>query len=374
MSSVNYGSALPENNKASYSEYDTVDFQLTFENSSLQLGSLRLEGELEVKNNGAFLNDNANEELNICYDPMTGAHGVCESIQTEMLGQVFENITEYPRLVKQYAVATHSKQDMFNSSKVCEMRCPEEIVSTQLMKGEEVRTQIAPALRENPDFSIKLDTILNSSTDLLPFDRSGPVRISVNLARKDAFLFGLDNGANTTYEIKDLRLVYKTVPGMENRNPIELKRRLNVKQSLQSSLANVSLKIPSDSVEAVSASFQVQANENTSRYNNLTLEKVPNLSQLQFMFQDQTNSQVSFIIKDNSEVIARFVDAMGDSGKNTASPSSVINNKGYGVGLKMSGGPVNLQNQKLGIQINSAISSAKPLVMYLFAHSSLTLN
>ena len=374
MSSVNYGSALPENNKASYSEYDTVDFQLTFENSSLQLGSLRLEGELEVVHNGDFLNATANEELNICYDPMTGAHGVCESVQTEMLGQVFENITEYPRMVKQYAVARNSREDMFNSSNVCEMRVSHDILSTQLLKGEEVRTQLTTELRENPDFSVKLDTILNSSTDLLPFDRSGPVRISINLSRTNAFLHGLDVDNTTSYSLKDLRLVYKTVPGLENRNPIELRRRLNVKQSLQSSLANISLKIPSDNVEAVTASFQVQANENTATKNNLTLEKIPNLEQLQFLFQDQTNSQVSFIIKDNSEVISRFVDAMGDTGRNSSSPSNVINNQGYGVGLKMSGGPVNLINQKFGIQINSAISSAKPLIMYLYAHSVLTLN
>ena len=57
--SISYSSAIPENNKASYGEYDTVDFVLTFPNESLKLGSLRLEGELEVTQDGFKLLERA---------------------------------------------------------------------------------------------------------------------------------------------------------------------------------------------------------------------------------------------------------------------------------------------------------------------------
>lgn len=371
--SVIYSSALPENVKSQYSEYDTVDFQLTFENQSLQLGSLCLEGVLSVKQNNVFLNDPANKDKNICFDAMTGCHGFCESVQTEFLNEIQENITEYPRLVKQYAVARNTTQDMFNSANACELRCPHPVLTTQLLKGEEVENQPSNPIRNSPDFSLKLDTILNSSTDLMPFDRVGTVRLSLNLARVNAFLFGDDVDGNTTYYLEDLRLVYRTVPGLDNRNPIILRRRLNIKQSLQSSLANISTKVPSQSVEAMSASFQLQENEMTAEHNNLSLHKIPNLDQLQYLFQDQTNSQVSFLIKSNIEVLSRFVEAMGDSGRNNLSVSNMNNNQGYGIGLRMAGGPVDLSNQKFSVQINSDISSSKPMLIYMYFHSVVTL-
>jgi len=63
--SVNYSSVIPENNKSSYSEYDTIDFVMTFENQSLKLGSVRLEGDLEVLYDGTPLNTSANEAKEI---------------------------------------------------------------------------------------------------------------------------------------------------------------------------------------------------------------------------------------------------------------------------------------------------------------------
>ena len=369
--SVIYSSVLPENNKASYGEYDTVDFVITFENQSLQLGSVRLEGEMEVKQNGAFLNAVANVDKDIRIDNFVGAHSVIESVQTEMLGEVVENLTEYPRMVKQYAVARNNSNDLMNSSRVCELRAPWDEMTNAILKGAEVKTQISNPVRNNPDFSIRLDTVLNSSTDKLPYSRSGAIRISINLARVNACLYGEDVDANTTYPLRDLRLVCRTTPDQDNKDPINLKRRINIKQSIQSTLANIQVKVPSDQVEAFSSSFQVQADENTAKLNNLTLEKIPNLAQLQFLFNDQTNANITYLIKNNDEVISKFVEAMGDTGRNNVAVGNMVNNNGYGVGLKMSGGTIDLSNQKFSVQINSEISNARPLVMYMYFHTRL---
>ena len=371
--SVIYNSALPENNKDSYTEYDTVDFVLTYENQSLQLGSLRLEGDIDVKQNGLFLNDPLNVDKDIKMDRHVGAHAVCESIQTEMLGEIFESITEYPRLVKHYAVARNTASENFNSSRVCELRTPIDVMTTAMLQGSEVSADGgATKIRKSPDFSIKPDMILNSSTDLLPFERSGAVRVSFNLARMSAVLWGLDVTGNTTYSLKDLRLVYRTVPVMDNKEPITLRRRINIKQSIQSSLANVAVKVPSPAVEAFSSSFQVQSQEMTYKANNLDMEKVPNLEELTFLFNDQTNTAVSYLIRDNVEVVDKFIDALGDTKRNDMSPANLANNDAYGIGLKMSS-PIDLTNQKFSVQINSQISNTRPLIYYMFFHTIVTM-
>lgn len=371
--SIIYSSVIPENNKASYGEFDTVDFVLTFENQSLQLGSIRLEGEVAVRENAQDLNEVANATKVIRYDKMVGLHGVVESIQTEMLGEVFENLTEYPRLVKQYQVARNNMLDLMNGSQVCELKSPIESMTTALLAGEQPQANLAGAARINndPDFSIKPDFILNSSSDLLPYDRSGPIRISINLARLQGFLYGLDVGANTTYSLRDLRVVYRTVPVMDNKDPIVLRRRINIKQSLQSELSNIQVKVPSDRVEAFSGSFQVQSQENTNLYNNLTLEKLPNLKQLQFLFNDQTNAAITYLIKSNSEVLDFYIKALGESGRNDMAVANMINNNAYGVGLKMEGGTIDLTNQKFSIQIDSGITNNLPLIFYMYFHTVL---
>jgi len=369
--SIIYSSVIPENNKSSYSEFDTVDFVLTFENQSLKLGSIRLEADLNVTQNGLDLNNTANVNKVIKYDKFCGGHGVCESIQTEMLNEVFENLTEYPRLIKQYGVGRTGILDTFDASQVCELKVPFDSLTTAIMGGEQVENNLTGANRINiaPDFSIKPDFILNSSGAELPYMRSGPIRISLNLARIQSFLYGIDVDVNTKYTLSNLRLTYRTVPEMDNKNPITLRRRINIKQSIQSTLANIQVKVPSDRVEAMSASFQVQSQENTYRYNNVDLEKIPNLKQLQFLFNDQTNSAITYLIRNNDEVIDKFVEAMGNIGHNACSVSNMVNNRGYGIGLKMDGGTIDLTNQKFSIQIDSEINNNRPLIMYVYFHT-----
>lgn len=368
--SVSYLSVIPENNKSSYSEHDTVDFVLTFENQALKLGSLRLEGEFEVKQNNLFLNNLANQNKVIKYDNFTGLHSIVDSIQTEMLGEVYESINEYPRMVKQNAVAQNSTGDLFNSSKSCELRTPYDFMTTQYMKGIEPKVQVAPAVRINPDFSIKLDCLLNSSISTLNYDRSGPIRLSINLSRVNSVLYGADVDGNTTYSVKDLRLVCRTTNDLSNTSPIQLRRKINIKQSISSSLSNIQTKVPADNVESFSASLQLQTHENTTFYNNLDLQPLPNLEQLQFLYNDQSNSQVSYLIRSDSEVISKFIESIGDNGRNNMSPNNMINNRGYGIGLKMGG--VNLSNQKFSLQINSSISNNNPMVLYMYFNTVLT--
>lgn len=369
--SISYRSAIPENNKASYSDFDTIDFVMTYENQSLVMGSVRLEAEVEVLQNGLPLNNNANVAKDIKYDRHVGGHSFVESIQTEVLSEVIENITEYPRMVKQYSVARDNQGDMFNSSRVCEMKMPQDPMTTIMLQGEEPPAQNANPLRENPDFSVKLDFILNSRDEtLMPYAKTGAIRVSVNLARLNSCLYGNDVDGNTTYSLKNVRLVYKATDDMpEDMNaPIVVRKRQCIKQSIETPLANIQAQVPSANVEAFSASFQLQSKENTPKNNNLALEKIPELSELQFLFNDSTNQAITYLMRSNSEVLYHYIEALGFTGRNQVAVENMNSNEGYGVGYRFNQ-PISLMNQKLSVQINSKISNARKMVIYMFFHS-----
>jgi len=66
------------------------------------------------------------------------------------------------------------------------------------------------------------------------------------------------------------------------------------------------------------------------------------------------------------------LDAMGFTGRNQVNRDNMNNNEGYGIGYRFDK-PISLMNQKLSIQINSAISNSQPLVMYMYFHSVMEL-
>jgi hypothetical protein len=49
----------------------------------------------------------------------------------------------------------------------------------------------------------------------------------------------------------------------------------------------------------------------------------------------------------------------------------MVNNDGYGVGLRMDGGTIDLTNQKFSVQIDSDVSNNQPLIMSMFFHTVL---
>jgi len=364
--SVNYSSAIPENLRDSYSEFDTVDFVLTFDNAALELGSLRLEGDLDVRKGGARVT----KALDLKYDRTVGAHSFIESIQTEMLGQVFENLVEYPRLQKMYASGQNNQGDMCNSNNVCELKTPYDYMTTCLMGGNQPPTNLTPAIFEDIDFSIKLDCLLNSTSSFIPYTKTGAIRVSLNLARAVSALYGRDMGNDVTYSLKNLRLSYRTTMDMSRvPDKVTLRKRMSIKSSIQTSLANIQAKVPSNSVEAMFASFQEQSHENTDFWNNVALDKIPNLDEIQFLFNDSTNQFISFVIRSNPEVLMNYVKSLGSTGRNNVTIKEMVNNDGYGVGISMGDELIDLTSQKFGIQINSAISTAKPMIMYLYFQS-----
>jgi hypothetical protein len=278
MSSFTYHSVQPENLKDNYVEYDNVDFVLSFPEQKLNLGSLRLEGEFAVTYSGESLNTAANEAKQIYYDHFVGAHACIESITTQAQGVTIENYSDYARWVKMSTTATADQGDMMNSENVCELKAPFRLMSNNLLKGEVTQTE-QTGVRNDPDFSIKINNCLNSSTDQLPFSRSGDIRVTINLARTGAVVYGADVDGNVAYSLKNLRLAYTSVMDDGSSTPsIPMRRKLSIKQSLQSGFANVSVRVPAV-CSAVSCSLLAQGKENSLTENTQALEKIPSMTQ-----------------------------------------------------------------------------------------------
>ncbi|NND24091.1 MAG: hypothetical protein HKN86_05290 [Acidimicrobiia bacterium] len=372
MSNFTYHSVQPENLKDDYVEYDNVDFVLSFPQHKLNLGSLRLEGRWKVQYSGADLQANeTNKAKEIYFDHFVGAHATIESITTQVQGATIENYTDYGRWVKMSTTATADQGDMMNSENVCEMKAPFKLMTNNLLKGEITETE-QTGVRNYTDFSIKLNNCLNSTQDQLPYTRSGDIRVSINLARTGAIFHGKDVDNNLTWSLQELRLAFTSVmdDGMST-EAIPMRRKLSIKQSLQSSFANVSVRVPAV-CSAVSCSLLAQGKENSLRDNTQALEKINGLTQLQFMFNDSTNSYVSYLIKNNSEVIDRYIDSLLDTGNNALSIANMQSNNGYGVGLNFDD-MVDLSNQKFNLQVSSAITSATPMILYMYFHSVVSL-
>ena len=371
--SVIYSSSIPENIKDEYTEYSNVDFVMTFKDQLLNLNSIRLEGDLDVKHDSSSLNSVANTDKNIVYDRLVGGHAFIESVQTEVGGSVVENLSEYARYVKMVGAASLSPSDMYNSVNVCELKCGDVQQTNMMMKGEVVETQPTVAVRNNPDFSIKPKFVLNAGTGRVPYSRTGAIRVSFNLARNFSALYGLDVSALTKYSLKNLRLVYTTVPDDGSASKlVPLRTKLNIKQSIQSGFANISTKVPAE-VDSVSCSLQYQDEEQTAVNNNQQLQKIPSVSQVQFLFNDSTNKYMSFSLDNNEEIVSHFIESMIDSGTNTMSPNQLALNDGYGIGLRFGGDFIDLRNQKFNIQITSALTNTRAMIMYLYFHSIMSL-
>jgi len=374
MNNWTYHSVIPENNKASFGEYDNIDFQLTFEGRAMNLNSVRIIGDLSVTAGGNPLSDVTNVAKDIKLDRLVGAHAFIESITTSFFngGNVIENLTEYPRYVKMKNAGRKGVNQMNNGSNVCELLAPVDDMTNLILKGtvppDNTTANLAPL---NPDFSIKPEICLNnaSGSPVLGYSKTGAIRLTVNLGRVFSALYGVDVNNTVSYSISNLKVSFTSVPEDPSMNDAVVMRTIvNLKQSIESSFANIGVKVPAI-CDRMSASFQVQQNENTAKNNNTELAKVPNLTELQFLFNDSTNSLVSFLLRDYEEIISRYIDSFYDTGKNALTTYNLADNDGFGAGLDFDDF-IDLRNQKFNLQLQSGISGqAQNMIIYMYFHS-----
>ena len=363
---VIYHSVEPEANRSSYTEFNTVDFVINTDRNLIR-NSVRLEGELRVLTNGA---DRAVFTDRIHLNKRIGAHALIESSRVSVgSGNIIENIkTDYPRFVHMAQSATMSPDDYFAGSQLCELKAPSTDAAVAYACGKAERHAGGGAQTfDDIDFSFKPFICINRMSGDLQMGRVGnEVRLSINLNRKENALSGIGQLATTTYEIRNLRLTYRTSPPAPVPQ-VQMNSVVDIKSVLQSSNANISTRVPAV-CSAVSVSFLKQSKENGLNTDNHALERPPQLDEVQFLFNDATNRLVQYQQTDYGEYLNGYLESLRTNGIHSANPNLVKANSVFGIGLNFSG-QVDLSNQKISVQVKSAVSNTNQYVMYLYFHS-----
>lgn len=361
MSLFKNHSVIPENSKQSYSEFDIIDFICTFPGRKMLANTVRLSYTLRVLQGNVVLADE-----NIMWSSRVGGHNIVEGITTEtqLQGQL-ESIHDYPRLIQMVAGATMDINDFVNASKSCELRSPDDQYSRLQLRGEKLIDRTTNSLINlDNSVSIKPQFCLNraSSSDGdvgVSYNRVGNVRISLQLSRTlDAFYGGDVQTGVTTYSISNPRLEFVSLVDDNKVNDLQFRVSNSLKQVVNSSLSNLGLKAPVIA-NSCSVSFIQQQHQSQGAYDNTACEQLPNVSRLDFTWNNATNQGVTYTIRDNVELTTRYLESLQSSGHNCSSLPLLSANKSYGIGISFNEF-IDLSKTMLNVQIQSEVDSTNP--------------
>jgi hypothetical protein len=304
---------------------------------------------------------------------MAGAHGVIDSITTSVLnvGQI-ESIQSYSRMHAMVMNATQSRNDTMNSYNSCELKSPSDLYSNMILK--QYATKIADSSHRTPaDFSVKPTFCLNrfvADDSSVAFSKTGTVRVSIQLSRMTDMLFGTAVSGLTNYEIINPRIIYQSIPDDGKQAKLQMRVEHSLKTSINSSDAVISTRVPAV-CDSFSMSFMPTSHESVAEYNNLAQEALPALTELVFLWNNSSNTMVTYTIRD-LEVTDKYLESLKTSGHNTANLQMVSSNKSFGVGLSF-GTFVNLANQSFNIQLACGVTNTNPFNVYMYFHSLIEL-
>ena len=385
MSSLQYSSVQPDNNRAVYNPLDVVNFTVNNQGRSLVLGSVKLEGKLKVNSTGSTRAATAQD---IRFNKNAGAGVFIDgvSIQTANAGQL-ENISfDYARYINMVAVASKDANDSVSSKDVCELKAPNDRLTSEYCYGVTSKAS-TPGAAVDIDFSHKLKVCLNRnvSGDQIPFSKSGFMKISLSLARNSQAFYGTyrtdanNNMSSVNYTLSDLVISYQTVPDAGNAPPAIMRTIVPIKSTLESDFSNVASSVPAK-CSGVTISYQFQARENklvddngnSQVWDNSALNKIPNWESIQFIFNNSNSEYVSYIIDSEQEALKRAIESMSDTGHDQVSLDKMDTNQNLIHGLSFGGEMIDLSNQKFNVQLNAPgglNGIANAMVIYLFFHS-----
>ena len=364
-----YHMVEPEALQTSYIEFNNCDFVINVgAGRSLVRNSLKICGDVKITTDGT--NRSTGQ---IFWDFRIGANSFIDSCQTTFGGPgggVKENIQNYGRWCAMSAIATLNEDDYLNASQKVELRAPNKACVERLADGE-ITTGTTP-ITTDVDFALKPVCILNKMDgDHLPFEKSGEIRFTLNLARNQSALQGSFQGNGATYELSNLRCHYNSVQtqGDPMSKQVMMRSVYNVKSSIQSGSANVQAQVPAI-CDSVSCSFQRQNEENVNTKCNYNCNPVKEIRNVQFLWNSSTNAYITYEMNDQNEMLHRYIDSFVNTGHNQVMLDTFRGNAGFGLGIHF-GEFVDLSRQNFSLQLQSSITNLYPYNIYMYFHSLL---
>ncbi len=365
--SVLYHQVEPQAKQTVYKSFDNVDFVINVgEGRALLKNSVRILGDLKVNSTGATRSTGG-----IGWDINAGAHCFIDSVQVSMDNAgLVENIQHYPRYVSMVGHATDDRLDNLNSDRQCELKAHIQVANEIL--GQGIGTYVegtgVATLPEDVDFSIKPVCGLNRMTggDLAE-SVSGSVTLTCNLARDVVALYGREQVAGSNYELSNLRVTFRSVMAPAKPEKVMMRTINAVKSNLLSGSGTISVNVPAV-CSGVSMSFIDTAREGAIVHNSYALETPQGLTEVQYLFNDATNSLVTYVIQDRSEMLERFISSLENTGHNQVAKDTFRSNQGFGLGLSFDS-LVDLSKNRFTVQIQSGANN-RPSTAFLYFHSS----
>lgn len=365
--SVLYHQVEPQAKQTVYKSFDNVDFVINVgEGRALLKNSVRILGDLKVNTTGETRSTGG-----IGWDINAGAHCFIDSVQVSMDNAgLVENIQHYPRYVSMVGHATDDRLDNLNSDRQCELKAHIQVANEIL--GQGIGTYVegtgVATLPEDVDFSFKPVCGLNRMTggDLAE-SVSGSVTLTCNLARDVVALYGREQVAGSNYELSNLRVTFRSVMAPAKPEKVMMRTINAVKSNLLSGSGTISVNVPAV-CSGVSMSFIDTAREGAIVHNSYALETPQGITEVQYLFNDATNSLVTYVIQDRSEMLERFISSLENTGHNAVAKDTFRSNQGFGLGLSFDS-LVDLSKNRFTVQIASGANN-RPSTCFLYFHSS----
>tara|TARA_R110000803_G_scaffold110172_2_gene178552 strand:- start:126 stop:1250 length:1125 start_codon:yes stop_codon:yes gene_type:complete len=374
MNNLTYHESSPENNNNSgFTEFSSVDFVIDAPSRKLLKNSIRLEADVQVYATGSTRVDRTHK---IQIDNKLGGHSFIESCVVSMPESkgVVQNAQEYSRYVNSIASASLSQNDYFCSDLQAEMRGALEFngkVNIQQVASDNTTGNQDPT---DPSFCIKPLICLNNSTGgNYSFNDNGHIRLSFNLAKVHNALHGADCVADTRYVLQNVVVRYMTIPDDNQKDKMIMNSYAMVKNSIQSNSANVSVRVPSNSVGGVSINFLEQSRESDLTSNTYALMPYPKFQEVNYGFSDSTNQFISYTITDLGDAIHKGVESLKRGGANGVNMAAYHANKGFIMGLDFNGDYIDLSSNKFSLNLKSSSVNLSPHLIYLYFHTLLVI-
>jgi hypothetical protein len=379
MSAIQLHRTLPESSSTAYQPFQTVDFLLDVRGRKLIKNSIRIEGSIKALDavGGSAITHASGVKL----ENAIGAHAFFDSftVETENKG-VLENLQNYPRHANMVSRATLTSDDMLSSQYVAEGRGPVEAngnyVLQQVADNAFVTGQTAPVATNNvdPSFSIRPSICFNRmGGDDYSFSKNGFIRVSMILSSATECLFGGADQAKD-YSLTDLACRFQTAADDGSQGAMLMKSYVNVVSSVQSTSTTVSARVPSQSVNGVAMSFINQSDLRSNQRNAYELQRLPQWSNIEFLFNNSLQEYLTYTINDESDALQKGLEALESAGHSQVSSKTLKANKGAIFGLPFNS-YIDLSQQKFTVnfKIDSDTITSQPMDVQMFFSTLLTM-
>ena len=360
MSAIQLHRTLPESSSSAYQPFQTVDFLLDVRGRKLIKNSIRIEGTIKALD--AVSGSPITHASAVKVENAIGAHAFFDSftVETENKG-VLENLQNYPRHANMVSRATLTSDDLLSSQYVAEARGPVEAngnyVLQQVADNAFITAQTTPVATNN-DYS---------------FSKNGFIRVSMILSSATECLFG---GADQPkdYSLTDLACRFQSSPDDGSQGAMLMKSYVNVVSSVQSTSTTVSARVPSQSVNGVAMSFVNQSDVRSNQRNAYELQRLPQWSNIEFLFNNSLQEYLTYTIRDESDALQKGLEALESAGHSQVSSKTLKANKGAIFGLPFNS-YIDLSQQKFTVnfKIDSDTITQNPMDVQMFFSTLLTM-